>query len=121
MWRRGDNFLDWFAQAWDFNDRVLVLPFTKNTRAEHRLRSDRASSRTRSTVTSNSDGSTDTQTGTIDFGKELTPDLNDFSLDPLGSAEVSVSGKGPGKLLWLFPNDQLKGQSVTLEIAPPRK
>jgi subtilisin family serine protease len=116
----GANFLDWIAQAWDFNDRVLVLPFTKNTAANTGLVPTGKFSYTLY-VTSNSDGSTDTQTGTIDFAKELTPDLNDFSLDPLGSAEVSVTGKSSGKLLWLFPNDQVKGQSVSLDIQVPKK
>ncbi len=114
----GENFLDWIAQAWDFNDRVLVLPFTKNTGAGTGFVPTGKFAYTLY-VTSNNDNSTDTQTGTIDFAKELTPDLNDFSLDPLGSAEVSVSGKGAGKLLWLLPNNQLKGQSVSVEIAAP--
>jgi subtilisin family serine protease len=114
----GEFFTDW-EPLQDFNDRVMVLPFTKNTepgtdfvptgKFDYTL-----------TVNSN-DGSVDTQTGTIDFAKEIKVDLSDFSLDPLGSAEVAATaGKGPGKLLWLFPNDQLKGQSVSLEIVPPK-
>jgi hypothetical protein len=115
-----NGFLDWIGiTSWDFNDRVLVLPFTKNTGAGTGL-VPTGKFKYSLTVTSNN-GSVDTQNGTIDFGKELTPDLTDFFLDPLGSAEVSVTGKGPGKLLWLFPNDQLKGQSVSLQIAPPKK
>jgi subtilisin family serine protease len=114
----GDNFLDWVALAWDFNDRVLVLPFTKNTGAGTGFVPTGKFAYTLTVVSAN--GTTDTQTGTIDFAKELTPDLNDFVLDPLGTAEVSVTGKGPGKLLWLFPNDQVKGQSVSQQIAPPK-
>ena len=111
--------LDWEAVEWDFNDRVLTLPFTKNTGPGTGFVPAKFSYTLY--VTSNNNGSTDTQTGTIDFGKELTPDLVDFALDPLDSAEVTVTGKGPGKLLWLLPTDQLKGQSVSLEIAPPKK
>jgi subtilisin family serine protease len=112
-----EGFIDWQTVGWDFNDRVLVLPFTKNTGPGTGFVPTSKFSYTL-TVTSNN-GSVDTQTGTIDFSKELTPDLNDFVLDPLGSAEVSVTGKAPGKLMWLMPNDQLKGQSVSLQIAPP--
>jgi minor extracellular serine protease Vpr len=115
----GNVFPDWEA-IWDFNDRVLILPYTKNSGEVPGLLPTGKFSY--SLTVSSNDGSVDTQTGTIDFAKELKVDLSDFSLDPLGSAEVSaVTGKGPGKLLWLFPNDQLKGQSVTMEIVPPKK
>ena len=113
--KTNDGFINYLVQ-WDFNDRVLVLPFTKKTTGG----TVPASFRYTLTVTSN-DGSVDTQKGKIDFAKELVPDLTDFVLDPLGSAEVTVSGKAPGRLLWLFPNDSLKGQSVSQDISPPRK
>ena len=70
-----NNFIDWQAVA-DFNDRVLVLPFTKNTGAGTGFVPGTKFTYTL-TVMSN-DGSVDTQKGTIDFNKELTPDVTDF-------------------------------------------
>jgi len=36
-------------------------------------------------------------------------------------ANVAISGKAPGKMLWLLPNNQLQGQSAVVEAVPAKK
>jgi hypothetical protein len=107
---------DWQVIGWDFNDRVAILPFTKNEGPGTGLVPPTSFSYT--LFVQSGDGTVDTQDGKVDFAKELVPDLNSFVLDQLDSAEVQVTGAKAGKLLWLFPNDQVKGQTVAEDIKP---
>jgi subtilisin family serine protease len=111
----GVGFIDWLVNSWDFNDRVLVLPFSKDigpfagfvpsTKFNYTM------------FVESGDGTVDTQDGTVDFSKELVPDLNSFVLEQLDAAEVQVSGpKNGGKLLWFFQNDELRGQTKAEDI-----
>ncbi len=110
-----DGSLDWIVTKWDFNDRTVILPFTKVADGGGVPNSFKY------TLTVNDNGGSDVQKGKIDFANELTLDLNNFALSPLGSAEVSATGKGPGKLLWFFRNNALSNQEVTQPITPPKK
>jgi subtilisin family serine protease len=111
----GQGFFDWNA-IWDFNDRVMILPFTMNTGPGTGFVP--TTKFTYTMFVTSGDGTQDTQTGTIDFSKELVQDLNSFGLDPLDAAEVHVTGAQQGKLLWLFPNDPVKGQETVDTIKP---
>jgi subtilisin family serine protease len=94
-------FLDWIVGTWDFNDRVVVLPFSAKFPGQafgqvpdsfnYRL------------VTSDRQGNTDVQTGSIDLANEIVPDLNSFGLAKGDSVHINVNGTG--KTLWLFPNN----------------
>lgn len=109
----GAGFLDWIVGSWDFNDRVVVLPFTTTASGgfvpnsfNYRL------------VTSDRIGNTDVQTGTIDLANEIVPDLNSFGLAAGDTAEISVSRSG--HMLWLYPNnhDWAQDQKIWAEAAP---
>jgi minor extracellular serine protease Vpr len=114
----GDGFLDWPVLGWDFNDRVLILPFTKDTGPGTGFVPPTHFNYT--LIVTSGDGTTDTQQGKVDFARELVPDLNSFVLDQWVSADVKVSGAQPGRLLWLFPNDRLNGQSESEQIRPTK-
>lgn len=101
----GDGNLDWFVSTWDFNDRVVILPFTKVGGTFGRVP---AAFNYRLEVTG-PDGSVDVQHGSIDTRKEIGLDLNSFGLDPFDTATINVT-KGAGNLLWLYPNDTVPNQ-----------
>ena len=113
-------YLDWEARAWDYNDRVLSLPFTKTTGNFPLFFPATGKFAYTLYVTNTANGSTDVQTGTINWGNELKPDLADFFLDPKDSADITVSGK-PGKMMWLLPNNVVSDQSLTIPVTPPKK
>jgi hypothetical protein len=110
----GGGFIDWLVNSWDFNDRTLILPFTKNDGPFPGFVPLTKFNYTAYTAfVQSGDGTIDTQEGTVDFSKELIPDLNSFVLDQLDAAEVQVSGpKNGGKLLWFFQNEVLRGQTT---------
>jgi subtilisin family serine protease len=106
----GAGFLDWIVGGWDYNDRVVVLPFTDTTSGglvpasfNYRL------------VVTNRLGVSDTQTGAIDLANELKPDLNSFAIFKGQSAHINVSG-GNGRMLWLFPTNTAHRQDDTVSI-----
>jgi hypothetical protein len=107
----GDGgFLDWVVNTVDFNDRVVILPFTLE--AGGGLVSDSFNYRL---VLQDRQGNTDVQTGSIDLANEIVPNVNSFSLG--GGQAVGVAVNGPaGAMLWLFPtnNDDLKQDQVTV-------
>ncbi len=92
------GFIDWLVNSWDFNDRVLVLPFTLEASGgfvpesfDYRLEvTDRA-------------GNVDVQSGSFDLGNEVVPDLNSFGLAAGDAVNVDVTGSG--RMLWLFPTN----------------
>jgi hypothetical protein len=99
------GFLDWIV-GWDFNDQVVVLPFT--------LASDTVfggfvpDSFSYRLVLRSRDGTVDEQTGKIDLATEVVPDLNSFGL--AAGDEVDINKSRKGRLLWLFPNNSESGQ-----------
>lgn len=101
----GDGNLDWFVATWDFNDRVVTLPFTKVGGTLGRVP---PAFKYRLEVTG-PDGSVDVQHGSIDTAKEIGLDLNSFGLDPFDTATIHVT-KGTGDLLFLYPNDTVPNQ-----------
>jgi subtilisin family serine protease len=101
----GTGNLDWLVVDWDFNDRVVILPWTRVGGFMGRVPD---SFNYRMVVTDRS-GNTDTVTGSIDFADEVTVDLNSFVVDPSDSVDVNVTG-GEGYFMWLSPNDEVSGQ-----------
>ena len=95
---------------------MLILPFTKDTGPNTGLVPTGSFNYT--LFVDSSDGTFDVQEGKIDFGKELTPDLNSFVVDSFTSAEITATGAAAGKLLWLFPNDHLITQAKSESIKP---
>jgi subtilisin family serine protease len=94
------GFLDWIV-GWDFNDKVVSLPFTlASDTVFGGLVPDSFSYRL---VLRSRDGTVDEQTGEIDLADEVVPDLNSFGL--AAGEEVDISKTGNGRLLWLFPNN----------------
>jgi subtilisin family serine protease len=92
-------FLDWIVGAWDFNDRVVILPFTSKLTAPGQV----PASFNYRLVTSDRQGNEDVQTGTIDLANEIVPNLNSFGLEKGDSVHIDVNREG--KTLWLFPNN----------------
>lgn len=107
------GFLDWIVGGWDFNDRIVVLPFTSDADGDGFV----PSSFNYRLVVTNRQGAVDTQTGSIDLANEIKPDLNSFGLGQGDSAHITVSG-GRGKMLWLFPNNTQGRQDDTVYAAP---
>jgi minor extracellular serine protease Vpr len=101
-----DGNLDWFVTTWDFNDRVVILPFTKVGGTFGRVP---AAFRYRLEV-SGSDGIVDVHHGRINTANEIGLDLNSFGLDPFDSADVHIT-TGDGRLLWLYPNNTVAEQA----------
>lgn len=105
----GEGSLDWLVTTWDFNDRVVILPFTKLGGTAGRVP---AAFEYRLEVTG-PDGSVDVQRGAIDTSQEIGLDLNSFGLDPFDNATIHVT-RGAGSLLWLYPNDSVQNQADKL-------
>jgi hypothetical protein len=96
----GDGgFLDWIVNGWDFNDRVVILPFTQV--AGDGLVPDSFNYRL---VLTDRQNRIDVQSGSIDMANEIVPDLNSFGLAKGEKVHVGVTG-GSGEMLWVFPNN----------------
>lgn len=100
----GSGFLDWLANSWDYNDRTLILPFTRLSSGG--LLPDKFDYVL--TVQAR-DGEVDVQRGSVDLAKEIVPDVNSFGVEPRDSVEVGLSGPS-GATLWLLPNNQDRAQ-----------
>ncbi|MDT8449269.1 MAG: S8 family serine peptidase [Wenzhouxiangellaceae bacterium] len=101
--------LQFFADA-DLNDRVAWLPFLRasflppgTTAFDYTVE-----------VLDRRNGLTGRQSGSIDLADEVGLDLQGFALPPGGSTPVEISG--PGRLLWLFPNDATDDQAHTQRV-----
>jgi len=105
-------FLDWIAGGWDFNDRVIVLPWTRTASPPGRV----PDSFNYRVVATDRQGNSSTQTGSIDLANEIVPDLNSFGLAKGDSAHINVSGEG--HTLWLFPNNHKWYQNGTVHTGP---
>jgi minor extracellular serine protease Vpr len=99
----GSGFIDWAPiVTWDFNDRVVILPFTLASdpmfpgfvpdKFDYVL-----------TVTARN-GDQDVQRGSVDLAKEIVPDVNSFAIEPKDSVDVSFTGPS-GTSLWLLQNN----------------
>jgi hypothetical protein len=106
------GFLDWIVGGWDFNDRVLILPFTLE--AGDGLVPESFNYRL---VATDRQGRVDVQTGSIDLANEVVPDLNSFGLAKGDSVHINVTG-GEGEVLWLFPNNHEWVQDWVTWAAP---
>jgi len=106
------GFLDWIVGGWDFNDRVLIVPFTLEAGGglvpesfNYRL------------VATDRQGRVDEQAGSIDLANEVVPDLNSFGLARGDRVHINVTG-GEGEVLWLFPNNHEWVQDWVTWAAP---
>lgn len=108
----GPNILDWGVSTWDFNDRVIILPYSMV--GSGGLVPD--SFNYRLEVVDGA-GNRDVQTGSVDLAAEVIPDLNSFGLARGDSVNVGVSG-AEGQMLWLFPNDHDWAQHQTIWATP---
>jgi len=96
----GDGFIDWAPiTSWDYNDRTLILPFTRAV--DGGLLPDKFDYVL--TVRA-SDGEEDVQRGHMDLSKEIVPDLNSFGVEPNGQVKVDFTGP-TGTSLWLLQNN----------------
>jgi subtilisin family serine protease len=113
----GDGFIDWAPiTGWDFNDRVVILPFT--LAADGGFVPEKFNYVL--TVTAR-DGEQDVQRGTVDLSKEVVPDLNSFGVEPNGTVDVGLSGP-TGTSLWLLQNNiPLAQPQLSLHIEKKKK
>jgi subtilisin family serine protease len=96
----GDGFIDWAPiSTWDYNDRVLILPFTLAAdggfvpeKFDYVL-----------TVTA-PDGEQDVQHGKVDLSKQIVAAPNSFGVDPGESVDATLTGPS-GTSLWLLQNN----------------
>jgi len=102
------GYLDWFVSAMDFNDRVAILPFTKDPELYV------TDSFDYTMVVYGRDGSIDVQFGTVDSANEIIPDNNTFGL--LGGGVVDQSTNSSGDMLWLFPNNATEDQAQIVNV-----
>jgi hypothetical protein len=103
------GFLDWQA-IWDYNDRVLTLPFSSLASGAGFV-PDKFSY----TLTLyNPDGSTDQIQGNVDLTKEVVPAMNDFVLDPNTAASLGASRSGT--MLWIYPGNEIARQAATIAV-----
>ena len=98
----GGAFLDWNVGGWDFNDRVIVIPFT--TAADTVFGGLVPESFNYRLEVDPRNGTTDVQTGTVDFADEIVLDSQSMALVPGESATANVTS-GRGRMMWIFPND----------------
>lgn len=108
---------DWFTEYVDFNDQVMVLPFTdspqfgqaflkpESRRFDYKLR-----------VTSR-DGSFDEQYGSVDLDTGLVTDEADAGIDASGQNTLTLSQDQPS--LWLMPQN-LAGKQFFVQETPSR-
>jgi subtilisin family serine protease len=104
----GPGFLDWFFGAVDFNDRVAILPFSKDPFGYV------SDSFNYTLVVFGRDGSLDVQFGTVDTANEIVPDLASFGLWYGDGVKLNTSG--PGEMLWLFPNNEAGDQAQIVTV-----
>lgn len=108
----GPGSLDWAVSTYDFNDRVIILPFSMV--GSGGLVPDSFNYRLEVV---DGDGNRDVQTGSVDLGREIVPDLNSFGLERGDRVNIGVTG-GEGQMLWLFPNDHDWVQDWTVWATP---
>jgi minor extracellular serine protease Vpr len=104
----GGGFLDWYFASVDYNDRVAILPFTKDPYGYV------TDSFNYTLVLFGRDGSYDVQTGTVDTANEIIPDSASVGFLPGGGAKLGTSGTGD--MLWLFPNNMVGDQAQTITV-----
>jgi minor extracellular serine protease Vpr len=104
----GGGFLDWYFASVDFNDRVAILPFTKDPYGYV------TDSFNYTLVLFGRDGSYDIQTGTVDTANEIIPEAASVGFLPGGGAKLGASGTGD--MLWLFPNNMVGDQAQTVTV-----
>jgi hypothetical protein len=99
----GDGFIDWAPiSTWDYNDRVLILPFTLASDPSFPgFVPDKFSYVL--TVTARN-GDQDVQRGSVDLSKEIVAVPNSFGVDPNDSVEATMTGP-TGTSLWLLQNN----------------
>jgi len=100
----GDAFIDWEVRSYDFNDRVITLPFT--------FASDGGVVPEKFNYTlyviNGNDNTEDVQSGVIDMSREIVPDLNSFGIEQGDKIDITMTGKGTS--LWLLQNNPALGQ-----------
>jgi hypothetical protein len=110
------GFLDWIVDTWDFNDRVVILPFTAVDGGG--LVPD---SFDYTLTLTDRQGAQDVQTGTVDMANEIVPDVNGFSLGKGEKVSANVTS-GKGKMLWIFPTNPVKDQEEVVQVdSKPKK
>jgi subtilisin family serine protease len=107
--------LDWIVDRWDFNDRVVVLPFTQL--AGGGLTPDSFNYRL---VLTDRQNRQDVQTGSIDLADEIVPDVNSFTLERDEKVRVDVNGRA-GRMLWLFPVNPERIQEQAVFVSGSRR
>jgi minor extracellular serine protease Vpr len=100
---QGDTaFADW-SVLWDYNDRVMILPFSTTDNPDEISGFVTGKFNYQLTVIDAFDN-TDVQHGKVDVSKEIVPDLNSFGIEPGGKINVNQSGPN-GTALWLLQNN----------------
>lgn len=99
----GAGFIDWAPiSTWDYNDRVLILPFTLASDPSFPgFVPDKFSYVL--TVTARN-GDQDVQRGSVDLSKEIVASPNSFGIEPGGSVDATMTGP-TGTSLWLLQNN----------------
>ena len=99
----GAGFIDWAPiSTWDFNDRVVILPFTLAT--DPRLPGLVAEKFNYVLTVTARNGDQDVQRGSVDLSKAIVPDVNSFAVEPGDSVDVNFTGP-TGTALWLLQNN----------------
>ncbi|HKZ74990.1 MAG TPA: S8 family serine peptidase [Steroidobacteraceae bacterium] len=109
---KNPGLLDWVVSRWDFNDRVLILPYT--LAAGGGFVPDRFTYRL---VVSDRQGNTDVQEGVIDLTNLIAAPPTTIGLAGGGSAHVNVTSGTGHQMLWLFPNN-VEGEQEALVTVP---
>jgi minor extracellular serine protease Vpr len=102
----GGGSLDWAVNGWDFNDSVVILPFTRVGGTGGRV----PNAFSYRLVVTDSNDVTQTHSGTINLADEVSLDASSIGLAPNDSFDANVTG-GHGSVLWLLPNDAHPQQS----------
>lgn len=99
----GDGFVDWAPiSTWDFNDRVVILPFT--LASDPRLPGFVPDKFSYVLTVTARNGDQDVQRGSVDLSKEIVATPNSFGVDPGDSVEATMTGP-TGTSLWLLQNN----------------